>query len=223
MIYKATLCFTKIKFHETTHKSLVNPIRGVWLQHNPSRNTLALLAVSRQVYHEARRVFYRYNTFVFRVKEALPVFLIGIGRENACLLQSVKWRRDGGLYENHIDIIKSCIRPTKAQPPRAKEVDIWNDEDQFVSFLQMMRFPDQVFRCSTDRLLRLDADDVPANDSRYRFTFTIHYCDEEGATHICEAAYELRTRRAKDDDPVRIAALQALMDQKLIGMNVWEK
>jgi hypothetical protein len=149
----------------------------------------------------------------FAVSKPYRYFLSKSEGKNACLLQSVEWRHDSDLYENHIDIIKSCITQTKTPPLRLKEADIWNDEDQFVNFIQTMRFPNSGFRWNNDRLLRLDADDVSANDSRYRFTFTIRYDDEKGTMHIGEAAYELRTRRVKDSEPVQATAPQVIMDE----------
>jgi hypothetical protein len=192
----------------------VKPVKGVWLQHNPSENPLALLAVSRQFYHEARHVFYRYNTFAFQTTECLPVFFIGIGRENALLLQYVQWKRYTHRYENHIDIIKSSITATKPKTSTLKEVNIWNDEPQFLSFLLTIGFPNSVFRCNPNRLLRLDADCVSAKDGRYRYSFTttmIHHDNNGGAQQNGKTTYELRTRRVKDDGPVQGTALHTLM------------
>ncbi|KKK24460.1 hypothetical protein AOCH_006007 [Aspergillus ochraceoroseus] len=168
--------------------------------------------VSRQVYHEARRVFYRYNTFVFESKPLLPIFLIGIGKANTLLLQSVEWVSDSGLYENHIAVLKSFITRRDADVPGLTDVSIWNDEDHFLEFMRIMKFPDPVYRPSTDRLLRLDADDVSERDGYYRYSLSVR-CSENGRKQNGKAVYELRTRRMRDDDPVRIAALQALMDQ----------
>ena len=88
--------------------SFVYPNRqGVWLQRNPENNLLALLAISNLIYDEARRVLYSLNSFIFRVPEQILVFLIGIGRDNAALLQSVRWMNGLQHSKNQIDLIKT--------------------------------------------------------------------------------------------------------------------
>ncbi|PTU21288.1 hypothetical protein P175DRAFT_0557946 [Aspergillus ochraceoroseus IBT 24754] len=200
MVYRAVLCFQSVRFSGCVQKYSVDPVNGLRLQYNPSRNLLALLAVSRQVYHEARRVFYRYNTFVFESKPLLPIFLIGIGKANTLLLQSVEWVSDSGLYENHIAVLKSFITRRDADVPGLTDVSIWNDEDHFLEFMRIMKFPDPVYRPSTDRLLRLDADDVSERDGYYRYSLSVR-CSENGRKQNGKAVYELRTRRMRDDDP----------------------
>jgi hypothetical protein len=216
MVYQKLLSFGKIDICGSSHKTSVDPINGVWLQHNPPRNLLAILAVNRLVYYEARRVFYGFNIFSFTCRRAAITFLIGIGRENVAFLQTVRWStHDKFEWDNHIDTITSCIAQTKVQRNgKPKEVTIWNNEDQFVSFLQTVMSPEPVFRGGVYRLLRLDADDVSNHDSYDRHTFQVRiYESRDAETQKFTAAYELRSRRVKDDDPLQIAALQALEEE----------
>lgn len=80
--------------------------------------------VSRQFYHETRRVFYGLNTFAFGGVEVL-VFLIGIGRRNAMLLRSVCWGADC-LYENRAGILRSCLAQEGSTDTEGP--NIWNDK-----------------------------------------------------------------------------------------------
>lgn len=54
-------------------------------------------------------MFYGLNTFVFDSMQALPVFLIGIGRENTLILRSVIWGNDHLQHENRVEIIRPCL------------------------------------------------------------------------------------------------------------------
>ncbi|KAE8147618.1 hypothetical protein BDV25DRAFT_159920 [Aspergillus avenaceus] len=191
MIYKCTLCFKRISFGANVQSHTVDPVKGVWLQRNHPGNPLALLAVNRQVYLEARRVFYHCNTFHFRSQECLSIFLIGIGRENASHLQSVEWEHENGLCENYIDIIKSHALPQTSQ---SKQVDIWNDEDQFKRFeLRIDR------RWLQERLLRLDAEDASTQDMRYHYVLTVKYQEDSGTKRTGKAGYELLSQRFRSE------------------------
>lgn len=90
MVYKYLLCFEVINFGKHVYRRDVQLHRSrVWLQHNPRDNPLVIMSVSRQVYDEAQRIFYISNMFTFESFDGLPVFLIGIGPENAILLRAV--------------------------------------------------------------------------------------------------------------------------------------
>lgn len=94
MVYKELLYYTKITIHNPTRPSITFRERnGIWLRHNPHRNALAILAVSRQAC-EGRRVFYGLNMLVFEEFGVIPVSLVGIRRYDAMFLQSVKWGKE---------------------------------------------------------------------------------------------------------------------------------
>ncbi|QKX61435.1 uncharacterized protein TRUGW13939_08583 [Talaromyces rugulosus] len=217
MIYKAIICFERIELDADFQKHSVDPVRGVWLQHNPPVNLLALLAVSRQVYDEARRVLYTFNSFVFHGKKALCVFLFGIGSHNASLLRSVKWKSDNGQYENHVDTIKEYMtqRQKSAQESHSKrnKLNIWNDDNQFVEFLKIIRSPGPDEWGHTHRLLRRDSEDVLTTDYFSRYIFNIHCFEGKESMRNARAAYELCSRVVKRGDPVSSAALRALGDE----------
>lgn len=219
MIYQAVLTFPRIDNQGLYHKNRTGPApgdpqqtsQGIYLQYNPPRNILSLLAVNRQMHHEARRIFHQHNKFFFDREEHIPIFLIGIGRQNALLLKFVSWPTalDKRSKQNKLNIIKPYI----AQ----EETNIWNDEDQFMGLLQALftstmrpNMWKTLYQKSTHRVLRLDADDVSAGDGyeRYKFRIGYHY----GDNYLFYAAYELRTRSVKDDHPVRAAALQNLQN-----------
>lgn len=152
------------------------------------------MTTSRQVYYEARRIFYLYNRFVFHHKSVIPVFLIGIGKENALLLKSVEWARgDDGLFENHIEIVKSCIMQKGGQEqPQSEEIDCWNNAEQYLQMQQAITNSCRLLPwTSFERLQRLDADDVPTDfNYRYRYVLTTKYHDHGNIRHG-EAGYEL--------------------------------
>ncbi|KAB8266019.1 hypothetical protein BDV32DRAFT_143754 [Aspergillus pseudonomiae] len=165
MIYKFVLCFGNIKVGKHLSSSFVHPDRqGFWLQHNPKNNLLTLLAVSRQVYDEARRVLYSLNSFIFEVADQIPVFLIGIGRENAAFLQSVRWMNGPRHAENQIDSIRQCLT-------RSEEEHIWNDEKSYLSlFAILVNKPlDYVIAHHNHHLVRLDSEYVPSRGYRVRY------------------------------------------------------
>jgi hypothetical protein len=217
MIYKALICFDNIEFDADFRQDSVDPVKGVWLQHNPSANLLALLAVSRQVYDEARLVFYTYNSFVFHGKGALCVFLFGIGIHNASLLRSVKWENDNGQFENHVDMIKPYItqRENTAQTPqlRKKILNIWNDDNQYVNFLQIIQSPGPEKWGRANRLVRRDSEDVLPMDYFHRYRLTISCWESKELRGNINAAYELCPRAGKRDDPVWEAAFRALKEE----------
>jgi hypothetical protein len=75
MVYRFLLCFEKVNFGEYLRHTDVEPRRdGVWLQHNPDNNLLAIMSANRQVYDEARRTFYSENRFSFESSTASQFF-----------------------------------------------------------------------------------------------------------------------------------------------------
>lgn len=71
-----------------------------------------IMPVSRQVYNEARDVFYTLNKFTFSSPAVLSVFLIGIGPRNVMLLRSVWQKTERHEWENVIPTIRQCLPPT---------------------------------------------------------------------------------------------------------------
>ncbi|KAJ9229418.1 hypothetical protein DTO169E5_8874 [Paecilomyces variotii] len=162
IIYKYVLFFGDIMLEQRKPAEIVRPTRRdgkhIWLQYNPCWNSLSLLAVNRQLYDEGRQVFYALNSFVFVKTDDIPIFLLGIGRGNAELLQSVQWKNKEGRYENQIDVIRSCLTRAGGADKVLEEVpDIWNDDDIFENLLYVLRVTDPPFPC----LMRLDAKDKP--------------------------------------------------------------
>lgn len=51
-----------------------------------------------------RQVFYGLNRFAFTCPRSLPLFLVGIGLENAVLLRSVRWKKVYGYKEEYEDV-----------------------------------------------------------------------------------------------------------------------
>jgi hypothetical protein len=160
------------------------------------------MATSRQVYHEARRVFYRYNTFIFRSRSALLIFLIGIGRANALLLKTVKWQfNDHDRYENHIDIIEPYITQKSTPEAQHREATIWNNEAQYRKIYQAIRGSAiQCWYWSSYRPIRLDADEILVKCRRCRFIFNIDCYEDESRNRHVTAGYEMQTRFVMDTD-----------------------
>lgn len=116
MVYEKLLRFEEIIFdslrYYRRHRQRKN---GILLQHNPKSNPLALMAASRQIYDEARRMFYGSNTFMFTHTGLLSIFMTGIGPENVKLLRKVRCRNpderdgEGGKYEDMLDHVRSRL------------------------------------------------------------------------------------------------------------------
>lgn len=54
MVYRFLLYFKKVNFREYLCHIDVEPCRdGIWLQHNPNNNLLAIMSANHQVYNEA--------------------------------------------------------------------------------------------------------------------------------------------------------------------------
>lgn len=170
------------------------------------------------MYHEARRVLYRYNTFVLQSRTALLTFLIGIGRANALLLNTVKWRLDDSeRYENHIDIIKPYItqRSTpQAQQAQPEETNIWNSEAEYREIYQAIRGSASLrhWYWSSHRPIRLDADEILVKPRRCRFIFNIYCYEDESTSRHVTAGYEMHTRFVMDTERARMDAVMSADD-----------
>lgn len=136
MVYELVLSFGNI-FLSDVRKFFQEPRPdGRWLQHNPEANTLAILSTSRQVYHEARSVFYGFNTFIFEQMATIPIFLVGIGAQNTMCLRSVKCHGAQALLVNLVTEIKACVtqEPSSEGPLHPPELS-WNSELLYAKFL----------------------------------------------------------------------------------------
>lgn len=137
MVYEMALCYPGIQFFSTEEDKPSARKGKFYFQHNTDHNPLALLIASRGIYEEARGIFYGKNEFLFSHIDALPVFLIGIGPENANLLRSVRWwgaaeRR----YDNQLDSIRPYIRGIAGQySTKDNQLNIWNDYPTYLTFL----------------------------------------------------------------------------------------
>lgn len=87
-----------------------------------------MLAVSRQMYEEGRRVFYGLNMFVFEELGAIPVFLIGIGRHNAMFLRSVKWGKEWGKWQEWIEVFQPFLVPVVVE--EGSDTGEYDDEEE---------------------------------------------------------------------------------------------
>lgn len=198
MIYEHALCFESVTFMD--YQFVQAPIlQGQYLQHNPKSNLLSLLAVSRQVYHEACRVFYGYNKFIFLSgqERSILIFLIAIGRENALSLKKIEWLNET-IQTDQIGSIRSHMIRSEDQIVAAADTaerNIWNDYDQYRAFEAARWFPVQLR--NRPRLLRLDADDLTNEDYRERYLLTVKCCEnsKSGKIRHFQAGYEMYSRQ----------------------------
>lgn len=170
MVYKFLLCFEEINFGNYLHHINMNRHRsGLWLQHNPSNNLLAIMSVNRQIYDEARRTFYGFNTFTFESFNSLPVFLIGIGPDNSMLLRAVRCRDKKDEYEDKVNDIRSCLMQAPSGQLLTQELQIQPPEDLYLDLLnESVDVP--FYWNSNRRLVRPDIADVSAYPARMRWT-----------------------------------------------------
>ncbi|CAL5872791.1 uncharacterized protein PFLUO_LOCUS7060 [Penicillium psychrofluorescens] len=113
IIYEYLLCFEEIVFTAGIRTAWITPHRsGLYLQHNPTNHPLAIMSANHQVYEEARQVFFGLNRFAFSCPRSLPLFLVGIGQQNAVLLRSVRWKNVHGYQEQYEEVaekIRACL------------------------------------------------------------------------------------------------------------------
>lgn len=173
MVYKCLLCFEEINFGKYLHRSNVQPHRsGLWLQHNPTNNPLAIMAVNRQVYDEARRTFYGFNMFTFESFDGLPVFLIGIGPENAMLLRAVRCKNEENEYEEKVNGIRSCLMQAIPCQKPTEDLQIKSTEDLYLELLNESRNT-PFYWGNNRRLVRPDIANESAYPGRMRYTLNV--------------------------------------------------
>lgn len=204
MIYRYVLCFDKIEIAQPVTEKTVRQKDGVKLQHNPMTNLLSLLATNRLVYNEARRIFYRCNTFVIHNIKDLPFLFLGIGRDNASCLQSVYWEDDESEYENQIDWIKKYTTQGSSQEPPRKEINIWNNRILYMDFLDIiddMTGSDQEYHGDIYGLLSRDSEHVLPTDTPTWYVFAVdcHWGGERYTTSVT-AGFEFYYRNPRIEE-----------------------
>ncbi|PLB54758.1 hypothetical protein P170DRAFT_505455 [Aspergillus steynii IBT 23096] len=204
IVYRFIFCFEEVSFGKELRRTSVELHRnGLWLQHNPDNNPLAIMSVSHQIYDEARRTYYAENRFSFESFDNLPVFLVGIGVENAMLLRSVSCKDRSGQSQDCTGHIQSCLRQAARtgdvstrdlhiHPVEDLYLDLANQEALRPSFLPF-------YWSDNRRLLRPEVTPVNIYPNRMRFILsaTIRQNGNDGAkahrTYI--AGFELNVQR----------------------------
>lgn len=180
MVYEMALRFSTIRFYSTKEYRPSVRKGKVYLQCNNDHNPLSLLMTSRGIYEEARAVFYSQNNFVFSDMDAIPIFLIGIGQENAMLLRSVRWwSAADDRYKNQLSSIRPYILGIDGQNPTNNDkLNIWNDHSTYVDFLK------KIGRMSCieplpepHRFLRWNPNEL-GRVRRWRYQLLIHFIDQ---------------------------------------------
>ncbi|KAK1145749.1 hypothetical protein N8T08_003987 [Aspergillus melleus] len=212
MVYRYLLCFDEVHFSGKSlqHSHIERRRDGLWWQHNPNNNLLAIMSVNRQIYHEARWTFYTENRFSFERFENLPVFLVGIGAENARLLRSVSCKTKSGTFKKYTDLIQSCVRQaadTERDTSSADDLQIQLVEDLYLNLpnpdtLKPSSLPFDW--CDSCRLLRPDTPSVSDYPFRLRFTLraTLRHKGIGGVNtdQIYAVAYELCKQRTRENE-----------------------
>lgn len=166
-------------------------------------------------------MFYRYSSFIFHSREAVLAFLIGIGRENASVLRSVKGFRD--IAGQRLDLLE-IIKPFITQHQISSEgIDIWNDQVRCLQLYDVLKCLNWEHAsaywhtCRTYRPLWPEAggDVSSALYDRCRFRLKFDLLRYGRKSRRGTAEYELRTRWVRTDDPACIAALQGLENMTL--------
>lgn len=88
MVYEYFLCFQQVEMLEVK-TAYWGPPRHIPNNGVPSPNPLAIMLVNRQIYREARHMFYSQNAFYFTYLSTLSLFLMRIGFDSAQCLRSV--------------------------------------------------------------------------------------------------------------------------------------
>lgn len=171
LVYQQIFCYEEIQLDQQLDDKNVDPRRdGLWLQHNPPNNPLAIMAVSRRVYNEARGVFYTRNKFTFNSPSVLSVFLIGIGPKNAKLLRSVWRKTEHCEYEDVTQTIRQCLPPTNSNAMIPDQEVASRHAEQNQSLLSK-HFPQPLpgYAHSSSRLVWPEVATRPSSLNRWRF------------------------------------------------------
>ncbi|KAI9371082.1 hypothetical protein BJX61DRAFT_512750 [Aspergillus egyptiacus] len=199
MIYRLLLCFKEVTFGKCLRRTNVEPHRnGVWLQHNPDQNPLAIMSVSRQLYEEARRTFYAENRFSFETCDHLPVFLVGVGVSNAMLLRSVTCKERSGKFQDYTGHIQSCLRQAATTGDTSTgDLHIGHEEDLYLNLANQDALRPSIlpfYWSDNRRLVRPDMTSDSDHQGRTRFMLsaTLRHHD---ASRMYNVTFELSVRR----------------------------
>ncbi|PYI06447.1 hypothetical protein BO78DRAFT_418620 [Aspergillus sclerotiicarbonarius CBS 121057] len=190
IIYHFILVHDTIVFRDETGEDTPRWQLRFQRQYNPRRNPLALLIASRQVYEEARRVFYPYNTFVFYYSNYVPIFLVGIGCHNARLLRTLRWYVGPERQnKNQKEMMRRWL-----EAPSAK--NIWNNKQAYLELHKAVETWTS-WRRDGKVVRRWDAGDLRLWLScwrgRRRFTMQVKFWNQNLMTPG-RVSFELRTK-----------------------------
>jgi hypothetical protein len=128
------------------------------------------MPVSRQVYNEARGVFYTLNKFTFKSPTVLSVFLIGIGPRNVMLLRSVWQKTEHHEWENVIQTIWQCLPPTMSNV-MTPDQEVASRHAELNRSLLSKQFPQPLpgYSHSNSRLVRPEMASGPSSMDPWRY------------------------------------------------------
>jgi hypothetical protein len=201
MVYRFLLCFEEVNFGEFLRRTDVEPRRdGVWLQHNPDNNLLAIMSANRQIYNEARRTFYSENRFSFESLDSLAIFLVGIGVENAMLLRSVSCKERSEKFQDYTGHIQSCLRQAATTGDTSTEdLDILHVEDLYLNLANQDEPRPSILAFYWRDNCRLARPDITSVSNRTRFmlsaTLRQHGKARVNANRMCMVTFELSMER----------------------------
>lgn len=204
MVYQFLIGYDEILFDKRLDNRNVDPRRdGLWLQHNPRNNPLAIMPVSRQVYNEAREVFYSLNKFSFESSAALSVFLIGIGPRNAMVLRSVWQKNEQHHWENVTPIIRQCLSSAMFNSVISKPEAVAGYVEQY-RHIVYNHWPEPLPRYSheSSRLVRPEMANSLSTLDRWRYKiYARAWKRDQLNRRLCwegKAVFELCVQRGRD-------------------------
>jgi hypothetical protein len=183
MVYEFLFCFEYIYLDNMSHVEVHWHRKEISLQHNPSSNLLAIMSTGRQIYDEARRTFYSRNNFRFTYLDIIPVFIAGIGADNAKLLRSLSWEDGKFVNQDYADHIQSLLMnavPSGQIPSLDLQMKLIKDQnlDWGNVTMEPYRKADHGFD-EFDHWVRPDIGDNTFSPSRQRFELRV--CLEKNA------------------------------------------
>ncbi|QGA19186.1 hypothetical protein EYB26_006874 [Talaromyces marneffei] len=212
IVYEMTLCCPGINICAMKEEAPSPRQAKVFLQRNRDNNPLSLLMTSRGIYDEARSVFYSKNKFTFANIDAVPIFLIGIGQENAKLLRSLRLMPAGeDQFENQLSTIRQHIWGINGQDStNNKKLDIWNDHTTYLDLLEKIGRTSCMYPLPEPHRFILWNPRNTGHANRVRFKLHCHFSDtifkymhgyERWNAHVWhgEASYELILHVEKND------------------------
>lgn len=135
MGYEYFLCFQKVEMLEVK-TAYWGPPRRIPNNGIPLPNPLAIMLVNRQIYREARHMFYSQNAFYFTYLYTLSLFLMRIGFDSAQCLRSIYLRNSLFAYKEYSEEVKTCIRNLGMPNINALHISllpVWGDVEEFLA------------------------------------------------------------------------------------------